>query len=319
MEKLSYPKTILEFVSQFHSDEVCLDYLISSRWPEGFQCPKCKGSKGWWLRKFAVYECASCTQQTSPMSGTLMHGSHISIRYWFWAAYLVSTGTPGISAVQLQRQLGLKNYRTVWFMLHRLREGMVKDGRVPLSGIVEADETYIGGLAKGYKGRGVKNAPNKTLIAGAVEVISFFDKKGEPQEKAGRIRLQILQSASGNDIKIFLNTNVSLGSTIKTDGWKSYCNEALAGYTHLQTVQTHPEHTGKFAPHIHQAFGNLQSWLIGTHHGVSGKYLQPYLDEFVFRFNRREHPMAGFRSLLSIVSAKEPLKLSQLLKPDSTT
>lgn len=247
-----------------------------------------------------------------------MHGSHLALRYWFWAAYLVTTGTPGISAIQLQRQLGLKNYETVWFLLHRLRCGMVRDNREALSGLVEADETYIGGHAKGLKGRGVKNAPNKTLIAGAVEVVSFLGPDEEPMEKAGRIRLQILQSASEIEIKAFLNANVAIGSIVKTDGWKSYSNEAMEGYRHWQNIQVSPENARQLAPHIHRAFGNLQTWLLGTHHGVSPKHLQAYLDEFVFRFNRREHPMAGFRSLLAIISHKEPITLDQLVKPEST-
>lgn len=247
-----------------------------------------------------------------------MHDSHLPIRYWFWAAYLVTTGTPGISATQLQRQLGLNNYETVWFLLQRLRNGMVNENREMLSGLVEADETYIGGPAKGFKGRGVKNAPNKALIAGAVEVFSFKDASGELEEKAGRLRLHVLSSAGEVEIKTFLNANVALSSTVKTDGWKSYSSQAMKGYTHTKTIQENPENAKQLAPHIHRVFGNLQTWLQGTHHGVSKKYLQSYLDEFVFRFNRREHPMSGFRSLLAIASTKEPLPLKQLLKPEST-
>ncbi len=315
MEKLDYPKSILEFVARFHNDEICLDYLIMSRWPNGFVCPVCEFCKGWWLKQYCRYECSQCHRQTSALAGTLMHRSHLPIRYWFWSAYLVSTGTPGSSAVQLQRQLGLNNDETVWYLLQRLRHGMVRTNREPLSGVVEADETHVGGTARGFKGRGVRNAPNKSLIAGAVEIVTFINKEGKQEEKAGRLRLKVLQSGSATEIKAFLNACVSPGSAIKSDGWPSYSLEAMQGYQHVPVVQGKPENAGTNSPHIHRVFGNLKTWLAGTHHGVSPKYLQAYLDEFVFRFNRRKHPMAAFRSLLGITSSRSPLPLKSLTQP----
>jgi hypothetical protein len=192
---------------------------------------------------------------------------------------------------------------------------MVAPNRESLSGIVEADETHIGGPAKNKKGRGVAKAENKTLIAGAVEVLTYKTKSGVEKERAGRLRLEVLLSADQKNIKQFLNQNVALKSTIKTDGWLGYSNEALKGYVHDRTVQVQHGSSNKYAPHIHQAFGNLKAWLLGTHHGVDPKYVQSYLDEFVFRFNRRAHPMAAFSTLLGIVSHKEPLTLRNLIQP----
>lgn len=312
MIRPNYPKTILEFAAQFHSDEVCMDYLIKSRWPEGFVCPQCDHKGGWWLAKYKRFECSGCHRHTSPLSGTLMHRSHISIRLWFWAAYLMATHTPGISALQLQRQLGIKQNATVWFMLHRLRKGMVRQDREALHGVVEADEAHIGGPAKGKKGRGVRVAASKTLIAGAVEIVSFRNKKGILEEKAGRVRLETLRSASEEEIGKFLKKNVAAGSTVKSDGWRGYSKNALKGYDHLRQVQGSPEHAKELAPHIHRVFSNLKSWLIGIHHGVDPKYLQAYLDEFVFRFNRRGTPMAAFQTLLGIASSKKPVKRGEL-------
>lgn len=315
MAKPSYPKTILEFAAEFDNDEICLEYLIQNRWPKGFICPHCKSNGGWWLKKYQRFECGSCHHQTSPFANTLMHRSHLSLRLWFWAAYLVATHTPGISAVQLQRQLGISENRTVWFLLHRLRQGMVRVDRDKLSGIVEADETHIGGPAKGKKGRGVKSSPNKTLIVGAVEIHTYTTKKGRQKHRAGRLRLQVLRSASEVEIKQFLNTNVAIGSIVKSDGWRGYSTEALYGYEHICQIQGKPEDAKELAPHIHKIFGNLKAWLTGTHHGVAPKYLQVYLNEYVFRFNRRGHPMSAFRSLLGIVAAKEPMSLTRLIEP----
>jgi transposase-like protein len=315
MSKPRYPGTIIEFVSQFHSEATCLDYLIKNRWGDGFVCPYCDHHEGWWLKKQKRFECAECHRQTSPLVDTLMHRSHLPVRTWFWAAYLVATHTPGMSALQLQRQLGLANAETAWFLLHRLREGMVRMDREPLSGCVEVDETYIGGPVKGKQGRGVANSSHKTLIAGAVEVRSYQTKSGKTRHRSGRVRLQILPTASAEHIQQFLNTNVVAGTTIKSDGWRGYSKKALKGYIHDRKIQGIPENAKELAPHIHRVFGNLQTWLNGTHHGVNPKYLQSYLNEFVFRFNRRDYPMAAFRSLLEILMTKKPLTLQQLKQP----
>lgn len=315
MAKPKYPKTLLEFVAQFNSDGACIQYLIEHRWPDGFICPACKNKGGWWLPQYKRHECSKCHKQTSLLAGTIMHRSHLPIHIWFWSAYLVSTHTPGISALQLQRQLGLKNSETAWYLLHRLRRGMVSPTRGLLSDVVEADETHIGGPSKGKKGRGVAKDANKTLIAGAVEVVEYKTKSGELKHRAGRLRLEVLKNANGTEIKKFLNGNIAKGSVIKSDGWKGYSAEALVGYKHARTVQLSPDGEKKFAPHIHRAFGNLKSWLLGTHHGVDPKYLQSYLNEYVFRFNRREHPMAAFSTLLGIMAQGKPLSLRNLVEP----
>ena len=315
MAKPKYPKTLLEFVAQFNSDEACFKYLLEHRWPEGFVCPKCKNKTGWWLPKYKRHECSICHRQTSLLTGTIMHRSHLPIHLWFWSAYLISTHTPGISALQLQRQLGMKSSETAWFLLHRLRQGMVAPNRGLLSGVVEADETHIGGPSKTKRGRGVSKDESKVLIAGAVEVVEYKTKSGELKQRAGRLRLEILKSADEVNIKKFLNKNVEKKSIVKSDGWRGYSTYALEGYKHNRTVQVLADGEKKYAPHIHRAFGNLKTWLNGTHHGVNPKYLQSYLDEYVFRYNRREHPMAAFSTLLGIVSQGKPLTLRNLVEP----
>jgi transposase-like protein len=313
--KPSYPKTILEFAAQFHNDEVCLKYLIENRWPDGFVCPICDHKGGWWLEKYGRFECSKCHKHASPLAGTLLHRSHLPVHLWFWAAYLVATHTPGISAVQLQRQLGIAKNDTAWFLLHRLRQGMVNIDRSPLSGLIEADESHVGGPAKGKKGRGVRAAKNKALIAGAVEILNYTNKSGKMKKKAGRLRLQILRAANEDEIGGFIRANVAVGSTIKSDGWLGYSTTALVGYKHQREIQGSPQKGHELAPQIHQAFSNLKSWLIGIHHGVDPKYLQSYLNEFVFRFNRRAYPMSAFRSLLEILMSKKPMTLRELTKP----
>ncbi len=248
-----YAADILDFSATFQSEDACFEYLREIRWPDGFICPRCGHHGGWWLEKYFRFECKSCHKQTTPLSGTVMHRSHLPLRLWFWAAYFVSTHTPGISAVQLQRQLSIKKVDTAWYLLHRLRRGMVRQNRERLSGTIEADETHIGGPVKGKSGRGVAKAKNKTLIAGAVEIVTY--KKGDDiKEKSGRLRLAIIKDAGQDEIKAFLNTNVAEGTKVKSDGWKGYSTKALVGYEHLRRIQGDSANAGKYAPHIHRAF-----------------------------------------------------------------
>jgi len=246
-----------------------------------------------------------------------MHRSHLPIQEWFWAAYFVSTMTPGISATQLQRQIGIGSYRTAWFMLKRLRQAMINSARTPLVGLVEADETLVGGHSQGQKGRGVAKEPHVALVVGAVAVESFINKKGKKIERATRLRLRQIKNADEKTIRSFLYQSVEKGSHIRTDGWRGYSKTALADYKHeVRIVGEGKAH--QLAPHIHRVFSNLKTWLHGTHHGVQPKYLQYYLDEFVFRFNRRRTPMAAFRTLLGIAAQKKPVGLDQIKKRDSS-
>jgi len=209
-----------------------------------------------------------------------MHRSKVSLTKWFHAAYLVSTITPGISAKQLQRQLGLSSYQTAYTMLHKLRAGMVREGRDKLGGAVQVDETYIGGKKEGPPGRG---ALGKVLVAGAVEL---------RDAKVVRIRLQVIPNASGASLIGFVQKNVTEGSTVVTDDWKGYVGLSKAGYKHSADTDL---------AHIHRVFSNLKTWILGTHHGAIGKqHIQAYLNEYTFRFNRRKTPMAAFQTCLGL-------------------
>jgi transposase-like protein len=189
---------------------------------------------------------------------------------------------------------------------------MVNESRSQLAGQIEADEAIIGGPVEGKTGRGVTKAEHSTLIFGAVEVITYQGKRGENLEKAGRLRLAVAPRADAVSIRRFLTSNAQLNSVIITDGWKGYSKTALAGYRHeLHAPRIH-------AVHIHRAFGNLKTWLNGTHHGVDPKYLQHYLDEFVFRFNRRNTPMAAFQTLLGLATQRNHVSLRKMVKPEST-
>ncbi len=239
-------------------------------------------------------------------AGSVLHRTRISLREWFWAAYLVTTHTPGMSALQLQRQLGIGRYETAWTMLHKLRRAMFRPERERLGGKVEVDETYIGNQ-EGL--RGGRELGDRALVVGAVEV------RGRA---SGRIRLQVVPDASGPALTGFVKANVEPGTTVISDGWQGYAPLSGMGYRHRPKTQGRPERAVVILPRVHRVFGNLKTWLRGTHHGVENKHLQAYLDEFTFRFNRRRTPMAAFQSLLGLTGVHGPTTRKMLYASESS-
>jgi ISXO2-like transposase domain len=228
---------------------------------------------------------------------------------WFWAAYLMATHSNGISALQRERQLGLASYKSAWLMCAKLRRITVGSGRSPLAGLVEVDETEIVCRSKNdpLTGGGGRSHHGKMLVVGAVEV---QDGGAGP----GRIRLQEVPHYSVQSLHAFLKTNLAPGATAKTDGW--------SGYLGAPGVDHDPRVVGKMAAHIvlpwaHRIFSNFKVWALGVYHGLRRKHLQTYLDEFVFRFNRRRTRHAAFRSLLGIAAAHSPLSCKMLILPEA--
>jgi hypothetical protein len=338
MDPRGFPSTLPEFQTAFPDDAACATYLEKLRWPDGFSCSKC-GWRGepyrFGSRSSVVLRCRGCKDKgnVSLTAGTVMHRTHMPLSMWFWGAYLVTTQTPGQSALQFQRQLGIATYETAFAMLHKLRAGMVRPERDAIGGehAVEVDECLVGGATRG-EGRGVHH---KATVVGAVEVRIRKDAedrtaryrqkhdKGIPLKKlvyAGRLRLRVVSglpsmtdmlanplSGRGADVLCgFVRENVAPGSTVRTDGWIGYRNLPSLGYKHESLVLGgDPEKTDGHLPMIHLVFSNLKTWLRGTHHGVSQQHLQSYLNEFVFRFNRRFYPMTAFDSVLGLAVRSE--------------
>ena len=286
----SFPKSLAEFQQRFSSEETCAAYLAQSRWPDGFTCPRCGGRDAFGLARRKLHQCKACGYQVSVTAGTVMHRTRTPLTQWFRGAYLMTTFTPGISAVQLKRQLGLGSYQTAWTMLHKLRRATVGSDRDKLYGNVEVDDAYVGGKEQGVVGRKVET---KTPVVAAVEV------RGRA---SGRVRLRALPDVSAASLVSFVKDAVMPGSVAYTDGWGGYAQLGAMGYEHqVRLVKAHQD-PSRALPRVHRAISNLKTWLQGTHHGVSPKHLQPYLDEFAFRFNRRRAPMAAFQTLLGIGS-----------------
>jgi predicted RNA-binding Zn-ribbon protein involved in translation (DUF1610 family) len=288
-----FPKSLIEFQGRFATESACAAYLSARRWPEGFVCPGCGDGRAWLLKaKAFTYECAACGRQTSVTAGTIM-----------------ATHSNGISALQLQSQLGLGSYRTAWMLCAKLRRAMVNPQREPLCGVVEADETIIPFRTKedpivvpaGRSGVG------KMLVAGAVEVDG-----GTPR----RARLKVIEGFGKDEIHAFVLGAVAPNTRLVTDDWPSYND--------IPDITRKAITVGPMAAHIvlpwtHRLFSNLKRWGLGVYHGLRRANLQHYLDEFVFRFNRRRTRHAAFDTLLGIGARTAPAPYHVLIRKTAHT
>src|SRR3954466_7705245 len=296
------PSSLPAFEARFPDDAACARWLFERRWPDGFRCPGCGHAKGWELgRGTLLVECARCHRQTSVTAGTVLHRSHLPLKLWFLAAWLVATHRNGISARQLWSQLGLGSYKTAWLLLRKLRRAMVDPEREPLAGLVEGDETSIPFRGRDEPVRPGRAHEGKLLVAGAVEIVG----KGP-----GRVRLVVIADYSAVTLNAFVAGNVASGSTVVSDGW--------AGYKRLKDVKHDPKVVGDAPAHlvlpwIHRVFANAKRWALGVYHGLRRQHLQTYLDEFVFRSNRRRTPAAAFERPLGPAVALQPAPHQRLI------
>lgn len=300
-----YPGNLAEFESRFSTEEGCRDYLFRLRWPNGFRCPRCSGVKGWPQRTVLI-QCADCGYQASVTAGTIFQDTHKPLALWFRAMWYVTSQKNGASALGLQRVLGLGSYQTAWAWLHKLRRAMVRPARDRLTGWVEVDETYLGGLEEGVAGR---RRGDKALIVVAAQA----DGK-----RIGRIRLRMIRDASAESLHPFVADSIEPGSTVHTDGWQGYKGLNQLGYTHEVTILHGRRHeASQLLPRVHLVVSLLKRWLLGTHQGaVSPAYLEYYLDEFTFRFNRRRSKSRGklFFRLVEQAVVTDPTTCSAMVQ-----
>jgi transposase-like protein len=301
-DSLGPPDSLREFTRRFASEADCEKFLFSVRYPRGFACPRCGVARGWALDGERLIECVA-GHKVSLTAGTVLHRTRQDLLTWFHGAYLISTLTPGISAVQFQRQLGIRRYETAFNMLHKIRSVLVAPGRERLHGEVEVDETFVGGKDPDRDGRG----GDKVLVIGAVELVPGREKGSQ---RAGRLRLRAVPDASAASLASFVESEVDPRAIVHTDGWDGYRRLKRSGYRHRRWVQGKERTATSVLPHMHRVFSNLKAWLQGTHHGrIESKYLQAYLNEYTFRFNRRFWRGPAFlRALMLMV---EPTSITE--------
>ena len=304
-----YPRSLGEFQAWFRSDADCLDYLEWLRWPAGFACPECGGDGGWRLGDGRI-RCAGCGGRTSVTAGTIFDRTRTPLTVWFTACWHFASGKDGISALSLKRILEIGSYQTAWAMLHRLRSVLVRPGRERLLGRVEVDETYIGGVEPGLTGG---RAHGKKILTGiAVEV-------REPRG-FGRCRMQPLSDGSASSLHPFVAANVETGATVITDGWQGYRGIEKLGYVHERrserAARARGDDVSELLPAVHRVASLAKRWLLGTHQGsADSAHLASYLNEFVFRFNRRSSRSRGmlFYRALQLAVGHGPVRYKSLI------
>ena len=239
MARPAFPANLREFQRQFATEEACQQYLAASRWPEGFRCPRCGHRRAYPMLTHHRWRCVDCRYQVSLTAGTVLHNTKLPLTVWFWAAYLMTTDTRGISALLLQRQLGLRRYETAWMLLHKLRRAMVNLAREPLHGEIEIDDTWVGGPQPGLRGSRQLKGRKAAIVVVAVE------KRGRG---SGRIRMAVVPNFRQTTMIKFVKHHVTPGSTVCTDGLKGFEELQAAGVTHVARTQPRPGRLAKRRP-----------------------------------------------------------------------
>ena len=309
---VDYPRTYQEFREWFPDDDACRDYLALLRWPDGFSCPRCGGG-GFWRTGRGLRMCPECGLKTSVTAGTIFHRSHTPLSTWFAAVWLVTSSKNGISAQGLQDNLGFGSYETAWAWLHKLRRAMVRPDRDllgdPTTGVVvELDQSYLGDKSAGKDGA----SSDKVPITIAVE--------RTPTNRLGRVRLEVAEKVGGLDIIDFATEVITPGALIRTDGALMFKRLTGLGYGHDPSPGTKNgrvvEDRDAVMPGAHLVSSLLKRWTAGTmHHRLSHQHLPYYLDEFTFRFNRRNSRARGmlFCRLLQQAVDTDPHPLRDLI------
>jgi len=302
---LHYPGSYAELRAWFPDDDACMDYLDWLRWPNGVGCPAC----GWTAVTAAsgrVWRCGGCRKRVSRTAGTILQNTRTPLTVWFAAGWYMTADPGGVSALRMQRLLGLGSYQRAWAMLHRYRTAMVRPGREVLIGRVEVDETFVGGERPGPRGRG---AQGKTLVVVAVEL-------REPQGY-GRARMNVIPNANAKTLRSFLIATVEPGATVVTDGWSAYPKACEDWFTHEPYPVARSGHQAhELLPAVHRVSSLCKRWLMGTHQGgVQPEHLQAYLEELCFRFNRRHARARGllFYRLLQYAAGAAPVTYRKMV------
>ena len=296
------PKTLMEFMDKYKTEEDCRRALLAQRWPQGFVCPRCSGRHAYPIKRHLLFECSACGYQASLTAGTVLQGTRVDLRKWLLAIYLLAATKKTLSSAELARQLDIAP-QTAWTMRHKIMHAMARREEEPsLLGLVEMDESYLGGKKPGKRGRG---AQGKTPVAVMAE-----------RSRAGGLSLahmQVVTDVGGLCLSRAAAGAILAGSTIMTDGLSSYRGLSALGYVHEPRVQESPGDAVLFLPWVHLVVSNFKRWILDIFHGVSPKHLQSYLDEFCYRLNRRYARTDLFRRIVNrCVRFTGPLTYAQL-------
>lgn len=307
---------LLKFQEEFRTEKDCYEWLFLTRWPEGFKCPRCNHQEYTLLENRSIYMCKGCRYQASLTAGTIFHKTKTPLLKWFWLIYRMATSKTGVSISEMQRELEVKEYKTIWVMAHKIRKAMSdRDANYKLKGLVEIDESFFGPKKEGKRGRGAKG---KTLVI--VAVSTWTDSSGK--EKPGFAHAFVANDASAETIENILR-RISvpdyeiepLITKIRTDGWRSYRRVSKElGVIHHRVVLKDKKDLMKLLPWTHRLIANAKAVMHNPHHGVSEKHIQRYLSEACYRFNRRFWNGQVFHRLLNACTSTNTITRDQLME-----
>ena len=287
---MDHPKTLIEFMELYRTEEHCRQAIFEHRWPAGFACRRCGHGRAWYLRGRGLYECAHCHYQASVTAGTVFQYSRTDLRKWFLAIWLLASTKKAPSAAELARQLGVTT-KTAWLLRRKIQHAMGRSQVEPLlRGIVELDEGFLGGHRTRPASRGRRQA-GKTMVAITAE--------RTPSGGFGRAQLTVISDASANSLNAAAHATIAPASLVQTDGWPGYAGLASAGYEHRPRVLDADSDIDAWLPWSHIVLANFKRWTLDIFHGVSPAHLQAYLDEFCYRLNRRDKRADLFRRILN--------------------
>lgn len=294
---LTYEINLINLIEKFGNDDNCRDYLEALRWPNGVICPRCQSKAISEVRVRDKFDCNDCRYQFSVTAGTIMHDTHLPLTKWFLAVYMIVESKKSVSANQLSRTLDIA-YRTSWYLCHRIRTALFTPHAL-MAGVVEVDETWIGGKVKGKGGR---YTGNKTIVAGVAE-------------RGGEVRLKQVPNTQRMTLRDFIYEHVKHNAeALFTDDWVSYRGLDKSFKRH-ETVNHSAEEWIRGDVHtntIENAWSLFKRCIIGAYHKISKKHLDLYLDEFEFRFNNRDNPYI-FRDALKELMTSENIEYKELV------
>lgn len=311
--------SLLKFQKEVASDSDCCEWLFRTRWPEGFSCPRCGHLGHTLMEERRLYLCKACRYQASLTAGTIFHKTRMPLLKWFWLIYRMAASRTGVSIAEMQRELEVNDYRTMWVMAHKIRKAMAdRDAHYRLAGLVEVDESLFGPSSSGKPGRG---AERKSLVI--VAVSTWVNSSGD--EEPGFAHAFVAQDASADTIESLLkrltvpvNEVTPLITSLRSDGWRSYQSVTKRlGVLHYRAVLTDPKDSMRLLPWTHRLIANAKAVISGPHRGVSEKHLQRYLSEVCYRFNRRFWPGESFHRLLNACATTSTVTGNELMASES--
>jgi transposase-like protein len=294
---------LIEFVKHYPDEKSCKELVKKYRLKDGIICRKCGNTEHYYNTGVDAFDCKSCGSRTTLKSGTVMESSKLPYQYWIYSIFLLTMTKKGISALELQRQLGHKRYEPIWRMLHKIRAVMgQRDRKYSLDGMVEMDDAFYKTHNDVYKveqlqrGRG-SEAQSKVLVMSQIEPKRGRPKKHRKPSAFRYVRMVVIPDSSSETMNVHTEDKLMPESTVKTDGWRGFNRITEVINKHISHIVP-PQDSSKVLPWVHTMISNTKRNLLGIHHNIKDVYLQNYLDEFCYKVNRRYYGTKLFERLM---------------------